>query len=86
MEFHAEYQGIDGCAINDPLAAAILIRPDLVELRNYFVTVELKGHHTTAQTTADHYSATGNKPNSKVAMEVNVDEFMDFFVERVNQL
>lgn len=86
MEFHDEYQKIDGCAINDPLAAALLVKPDLVEYRDYHVTVELSGFHTFAKTTADHFNATGLAPNAKVAMEVNVDGFMEFFIERVKTL
>jgi len=86
MEFHDEYQSIDGCAINDPLAAALLIKPDLVEYFDYHVTVELKGDHNVAKTSADHFKATGKAPNSKVAMKVDVEAFMDFFIERVNTL
>jgi purine nucleosidase len=86
MEFHDEYQSIDGCAINDPLAAALLIKPDLVEYVDYHVTVELKGDHNVAKTSADHFKAMGKAPNSKVAMKVDVEAFMDFFIERVNKL
>ena len=86
MEFHDEYQSIDGCAINDPLAAAILIRPDLVQYVDYHVTVELKGDHNVAKTSADHFKAMGKAANSKVAMKVDVEAFMDFFIERVNTL
>ena len=86
MEFHDEYQSIDGCAINDPLAAALLIKPDLVEYVDYHVTVELKGDHNVAKTSADHFKAMGKAPNSKVAMKVDVEAFMDFFIERVNTL
>ncbi len=86
MEFHDEYQSIEGCAINDPLAAAILIKPDLVQYSDYHVTVELKGDHNVAKTSADHFKATGKAANSKVAMKVNVEAFMDFFIERVNTL
>lgn len=86
MEFHAEYQDIMGCAINDPLAAAILIRPDLVSLRDYYMTIELKGEHTRAKTSVDHFKVLGKNPNTKVAMEVNVGAFMDFFIERVSKL
>ena len=46
MEFHAEYQGIQGCAINDPLAAAILVKPELVTFRDYYVDIELHGEFT----------------------------------------
>jgi inosine-uridine nucleoside N-ribohydrolase len=86
MEFHAEYQGIQGCAINDPLAAAILIKPELVTFRDYYVDIELHGEFTTAKLSADHFSATGNQPNAKVAMEVDVAGFMDFFIERVKTI
>ena len=86
MEFHDEYQDIDGCAINDPLAAAILIRPDLVTLRDYYMTVELKGEFTKAKTSVDHYKILKKKANTKVAMEVDVDAFMDFFIERMARL
>jgi inosine-uridine nucleoside N-ribohydrolase len=86
MEFHAEYQGIHGCAINDPLAAAILIKPELVTFRDYYVDIELHGEFTTAKLSADHFSATGNQPNAKVAMEVDVAGFMDFFIERIKTI
>ena len=86
MEFHAEYQGIQGCAINDPLAAAILVKPDLVKLRDYYVDIELHGEFTTAKISADHFNASGKAPNAKVAMEVDVDAFMDFFIERVKTI
>lgn len=86
MEFHAEYQGIQGCAINDPLAAAILVKPELVTFRDYYLDIELHGEFTTAKISADHFNATGNRPNAKVAMEVNVDGFMDFFIERVKTI
>ena len=86
MEFHAEYQGIQGCAINDPLAAAILVKPDLVTYRDYYVDIELHGEFTTAKISADHFNASGKPANAKVAMEVNVDAFMDFFIERVKTI
>jgi purine nucleosidase len=86
MEFHAEYQGIQGCAINDPLAAAILVNPELVTFRDYYLDIELHGDFTTAKISADHFKATGNPPNAKVAMEVDVEAFMDFFIERVKSI
>jgi purine nucleosidase len=86
MEFHAEYQGIQGCAINDPLAAAILVKPELVSFRDYYVDIELHGEFTTAKLSADHFGASGKAANAKVAMEVDVEGFMDFFIERVKSL
>lgn len=86
MEFHAEYQDIQGCAINDPLAAAILIDPTLVKTRDYYVFVELQSPTSKAKTIADHYGSMGKKPNARVAMQVDVERFMDLFIERMNRL
>jgi purine nucleosidase len=86
MEFHQEYQDIIGCAINDPLAAAILIQPDLVEYVDYFMTVELHGEHTTAKTSVDHFKTFNREPNARVAMKVDVERFMTFFIERMARL
>ena len=83
MEFHSEYQGIEGCAINDPLAAAILVKPELVKFRDYYVDVELRAEKTTAKLSADHFGALDRTANAQVAMEVDVEGFMDFFIERV---
>lgn len=86
MEFHAEYQNIQGCAINDPLAAAILLDPTLVKTRDYFVSVELQSPSSKAKTIADHYGISKKQPNAQVAMEVEVERFMSLFIERVNRL
>ena len=86
MEFHESHQGIQGCAINDPLAAAYLIDPTLVHNRDYFVSVELLSPISKAKTIADHYGALKKAPNARVSMEVNVERFMDLFVERMNWL
>lgn len=86
MEFHDAYQGIKGCAINDPLAAAIIIDPNIVELTDYFVEIELRNEKSKAKTIADHYGALKRKANAHVAMQVNVERFMAFFIERVNRL
>ena len=86
MEFHASHQDIHGCAINDPLAAALLIKPSLVTNRDYFLSIELQSVSSKAKTIADHYGALKQTPNAKVAMEVDVDSFMDFFITRMNTL
>ena len=86
MEFHEDYQGIKGCAINDPLAAAILLDPTLVKNRDYYLTIELTSPTSKAKTIADHYGLLKSAPNAKVSMEVDVERFMDLFINRMNRL
>lgn len=86
IEFHEEYQSIKGCAINDPLAAAIILKPELATWRDYYVEVELRSATSKAKTIADHFDVSKKKANCRVAMEVDVEGFMDFFIERVSNL
>ena len=86
MEFHEDYQGIKGCAINDPLAAAILLDPTLVKNRDYYLTIELTSPTSKAKTIADHYGLLKSAPNAKVSMEVDVERFMELFINRMNRL
>ena len=86
MEFHASHQDIHGCAINDPLAAALLIKPSLVTNRDYFLSIELQSVSSKAKTIADHYGALKQSSNAKVAMDVDVESFMDLFITRMNTL
>ena len=86
MEFHEDYQGIKGCAINDPLAAAILLDPTLVKNRDYYLTIELTSPTSKAKTIADHYGLLKSAPNAKVSMEVDIERFMDLFINRMNRL
>lgn len=86
MEFHEDYQGIKGCAINDPLAAAILLDPTLVKYRDYYLTIELTSPTSKAKTIADHYGLLKSAPNAKVSMEVDVERFMELFISRMNRL
>jgi purine nucleosidase len=85
MEFHVKHQSIEGCAINDPLAAALLLDSTLVKLEDYFVRVDLMGATSKAKTIADYYGALNQKVNAHVAMQVDVERFMDLFVERMNR-
>ena len=43
MEFHDEYQGIQGCVINDPLTLALTFAPELCNYGEYYVDVDLSG-------------------------------------------
>jgi purine nucleosidase len=83
MEFHDEYQGIQGCVINDPLALALAFAPDLVETSQLYVTVDLQSEVSLGKTIADFYDAWGKPANMQVALTVQARRFIDLFVERM---
>jgi purine nucleosidase len=86
MEFHDEYQKIEGCAINDPLALALTFAPELCSYQELPVDVDLSGGISMGKTVADFYNY-GKKPaNMRVALDVQARDFIDLFVERIASL
>jgi len=83
MEFHDEYQGIQGCVINDPLTLALTFAPELCDYEEHYVDVDISGGVSMGKTFADFYRMTGKPANMKVAMGVRPRDFIDLFVERM---
>jgi purine nucleosidase len=86
MEFHDEYQSIQGCVINDPLALALTFAPELCTYQMLPVDVDLSGGISMGKTVGDFYNYAKKPPNMKVAMGVRAREFMGLFVERIVKL
>lgn len=86
MEFHDEFQKIEGCVINDPLALALTFAPDLCTYQDLPVDVDLSGGISMGKTVADFYNYTKKPTNMKVALGVRARDFMGLFVERITHL
>lgn len=86
MEFHDEYQSIQGCVINDPLTLALIFTPELCDYEEHYVDVDISGGVSMGKTFADFYKMTGKPANMKVALGVRARDFIDQFVERMEQL
>lgn len=86
MEFHDEYQNIDGCVINDPLTMALTFQPELCDYQDLYVDVDLSGGVSMGKTFADFYHMTGKTANIKVALGVRPRDFMELFLERMEKL
>ncbi len=68
--------------LHDPLAAATVVRPDLVELVEARVDVELAGTHSTAATLAR--TPLPEEPSrTRIAVSVNIAEAERFIVDRL---
>ncbi len=86
MGFHDEYQKIEGCVINDPLALALMFAPQLVECEELYVDVDIYSGVSMGNTFADFYHMTGKPANMRVALDVRSQEFMQLFLERMEWL
>lgn len=86
MEYHEDYQGIEGCVINDPLALALTFAPELCDYQELPVDVDISGGVSMGKTFADFYNY-GKKPaNMKVALGVRPRDFIELFLERMEKL
>ena len=70
--------------MHDPLAAAVVIRPDLVRMEDLHVDVELHGRHAAAATLA-RTPADGASANARVALEVDAGAFEEFYLSRLEE-
>jgi purine nucleosidase len=86
MEFHDEYQKIEGCVINDPLALALTFAPELCTYQELPVDVDLSGGISMGKTVADFYNYSKKPANMKVALGVRARDFIDLFVGRIELL
>lgn len=86
VEFHDEYQKIDGCVINDPLALALVFAPQLVDTQSLYVDVDISGGVSMGKTFADFYNMENKPSNMNVALQVNARNFIELFLERTQKL
>jgi purine nucleosidase len=86
MEFHDEFQSIQGCVINDPLALALTFAPELCTYRELPVDVDISGGISMGKTIGDFYNYGKRPANMKVALGVRARDFIDLFVERISGL
>jgi purine nucleosidase len=86
MEFHDQYQKIEGCVINDPLALALTFAPELCTYRDLPVDVDLSGGISMGKTVADFYNYGKQPANLRVALEVRARDFIELFLERIERL
>jgi inosine-uridine nucleoside N-ribohydrolase len=78
--------GYPGSALHDPLTLATIIAPELLTLKEYYVDVDIAGGVSMGKTFADILHRTGNSVNMKVAMDVRGEDFVEMFVQRMEDL
>ncbi|MCY3927715.1 MAG: nucleoside hydrolase [Acidobacteria bacterium] len=91
--------GAEGTPMHDPLAIGVAIDPSFVTTRHMRLDVETRGEFTRGQTVGNRYNfvernepegdrlkMTGIdrvEPNAHVAVEVEAERFLSFFLERI---
>ena len=82
VDFHWAQERTLGCVINDPLAIAYFINPNLCSGKEYYVDIVTEGK-AIGMSLVDEGDFYRKKPNCLVLTEVNSKEFMEMFLTRI---
>lgn len=77
-------KGGEDLVMHDALALAAALYPECMTYKEYWMDVETTGTYTRGHTFADVRNKIGNKANVKVAMDVDVEAFRKWLVEKIN--
>lgn len=72
--------GVSGVALHDPLAVGVVIDPEFVTTESLFVDIETKSSLSYGRTVGDLLHVTGKSPNTEVALEVDHERFVHYFI------
>lgn len=88
LERERPHEAPDGsCALHDPLAMAVVTRPDLVAWRSARVEVERRSADTRGMATADLLAGVDPPaPDAEVAVAVDHRRFRELFLRRMAEL
>ncbi|MBQ1567715.1 MAG: nucleoside hydrolase [Erysipelotrichaceae bacterium] len=78
---HVSSLGWKGATLHDPCAVMSLIHPEIFDIRDYYVDIELKGEYTRGATIADYRGRLGKKPNCRCVVDLNREKFVEYLYE-----
>jgi inosine-uridine nucleoside N-ribohydrolase len=84
--YHRETYGWDGAPVHDAVAAAHVVRPELLETRLRNVAIEAESELTRGRTVVDLWNRTDRRPNAHVAVDLDTEAFFALLVERIATL
>jgi len=85
MDFLIDFAAKDGSAgapMHDPLAMGVAIDPSFVRTEHMHLDVETRGEFTRGATVGNRMQAA--EPNVHVAVKVEAERFMSFFIDRLS--
>ncbi|WP_028544578.1 nucleoside hydrolase [Paenibacillus taiwanensis] len=85
MDRYRERNGINACALHDPLAVGAAIDPTLVVTQKLYVDVETKSELCDGQTVCDFQNRLGHIPNVNVCLDVDSERFIHQFINLIKQ-
>ena len=78
---HMKSLGWEGCCTHDPCAVMSLVHPEIFDIRDYYVDIELSGRYCRGATVADYRGRSGKKPNCRCVVGLDREAFVDQLVK-----
>lgn len=78
---HVKSLGWAGATTHDPCAVMSIVHPEIFDIRDYYVDVELTGKYCRGATVADYKGILKKEPNCKCVMGLDREKFVDYLVE-----
>lgn len=79
---HHKELGWNGSPLHDPCAVAVLVKPEIFEMKEAYVQIETKGHYTRGATIGDFDGKLSGKTcNAQVVVNVNRAAFVQLLVD-----
>lgn len=78
---HVKSLGWAGATTHDPCAVMSLIHPEIFDIRDYYVDIELKGKYTRGATVCDYHNKLGKKPNCRCVVNLDREKFVEYLYE-----
>ncbi|WP_342438429.1 nucleoside hydrolase [Paenibacillus sp. FSL L8-0436] len=84
-ERYYERNGVQACALHDPLAVGVALNRGFVTVHDYYVDVETRSELCDGQTVCDFQNRLGKPVNAAVCLEVDAAAFLECFMDSLNQ-
>ncbi len=76
---HLKELGWDGATLHDPCSILSLSHPEIFDIRDYFVDIDLTGEYTRGETVADYRGRFA--PNCKAVVDIDRKKFVELLIE-----
>ncbi len=87
MEFFNKTQkevfGWEGGPLHDPVTCAYLIDPSVLTVKEMYSEIDHFGGQSYGRTNCDYFGQSDKEPNSKVAIDIDVEKFWDIIEEGI---
>jgi inosine-uridine nucleoside N-ribohydrolase len=79
-ESYRKVFGFSAPPLHDPCAVAAVIEPDIIQAKEMYVAIEMRGEWTAGRTVCDPYGKLGRGANARVGYGLQVERFWNMLI------